>query len=206
MTTCYGPSTGHQRMLSIRILSAARHDGDAQDGRYSLGENDRPAEDGQLQGRHPDRPWCASVRVSGSDREPCSGAKPALWRGRSLPFVLSDKVNGGMSPSLYDTTFRMHPDAFAVGSGCCSRPITAVRGVSDPIDGACFAFSPANWPRPLELKRRPLFTDPDDTSVPAPMRYLWRFDDSFGSIGTGHRGQGQRRRLSPSTEFWHLVG
>ncbi|MFQ5460143.1 MAG: hypothetical protein ACE5EL_05070, partial [Anaerolineae bacterium] len=87
---------------AIRSLSGGRHDGEAQDGRTSLGEMDSvPGASGVAGDMWPidkqEYPGGIENHVPGPN---------SLYAGLLFAYVLADKPAAGMSPSLFDTQYR----------------------------------------------------------------------------------------------------
>ncbi|RIL09191.1 hypothetical protein DCC79_11760 [bacterium] len=174
------------RPIAIRTLSGARHDGESQNGRPSLGETDT------LPGRTAIRgdTWSdIGVEYPGGIENHVPGPNP-LYGAALGSFVLGDKVEDTddvtvskvdpwLSPSLYDNHHRNHPDEFEAWVWLLQSTFYRCQGVADPVDPACFAFSAVNAPNPPGIRRQPLFYDPDDPSVPPAMRHLWRGDGAM---------------------------
>lgn len=161
---------------AIRTLSAGRRDGEQQYERFSLGERDILAGRTAIRGDT----WPELDEYPGGMENHVPGPNPFYGAFLGM-LVLSDKVDGGMSGSLYDAEHRNRPDEFLAWAWLLQATFYRCPGVEDPADPACFAFSPAHAPRPPAIKRQPLFFEPSDARVPPAMRYLWRDDGSLVS-------------------------
>ncbi len=179
------------QVRAIRTLSGGRHDGETQNNvRYSVGEQDimpgRVAAAGVRDATIGDT-WDdlgPGAEFPGGMENHVPGPSP-LYGAVIGSMVLGDKVDGEMSPSLYggkspspngDIYHRNHPDEFEAWAWLLQATFYRCRGVADPAELSCFAFSDPDTPRAPGINREPLFIAPNDTSVPAPLRHLWRDD------------------------------
>lgn len=155
---------------AVRTLSAGRHDGEAQNGRLSVGE------DASLPGATHvvgDNWENGAQEFPGGIENHYPGPSP-LYGAVLFGQVLDDKLAEGMAGSLFDTVHRNHPDEFAAWLWLFQATFYRCTGVDDPVDDRCFTFSPSDAGAPPGVRRQPLFHDPTDASVPLGNRYLWR--------------------------------
>jgi hypothetical protein len=159
---------------AIRTLSAGRHDFETQNGRFSLGEEDIWQGAGSsFTGRKGDMWAIDGQEAPGAIENHAPGPSPNY--GTSLlAFATTDKAGGGLSGSLFNATFRDEPDEFNSWVWLMLSSYYRCRGVDDPADPRCFAFSAAQLPANASIQRVPLFSRPDDASISLPFRYLWR--------------------------------
>lgn len=169
---------------AIRTLSAGLHDGEAQNGRLSVGEGDLPPGFDPLS-----RVGSTWDRFSYRDHQEYPGAMenhsagPSSVYGSTLfGLVLGDKSGdagqaaGGLAPSHYDVNHRNTVDEFqnwvwlyqASFYRCPPPPGQA----DDPAAAACFDLS--------ATRRQPLFRNPQAALPAARFDYLWRSHASDG--------------------------
>lgn len=169
----------------IRTLSAGRHDGEAQQGQLSTGEDAISGDMWASEQRSREYPGAIENHWPGPN--PVYGA--ALFR-----MVLGDKAIGkGLSPSLFDLEHRPETDQFLTWVYLLQSTLYECGGVVDPADARCLAYSTKHWPSPPVLLRRPLFFDPRDDAEPLATRYLWRrpSDLSRFAVASGPEGDGR---------------
>ncbi len=156
-------------VVAIRTLSAARHDLEPQDGRFSLGETDTSAVSVARRGDT----WSDDQQeFPGAVERQAAGPSP-FYGPELLALVLSDRTSDGLAGSFYDAQTRDEPDEFDVWLWLLLSSFYRCPGVSDPADGACVAFSTAHWPNPAVIRRVPLFSPPADPLPDARFRNLW---------------------------------
>jgi hypothetical protein len=157
-------------VVAIRTLSAASHDGEAQNGRHSLGERDVSPRSSATNGNT----WQEDRQeYPGAIENHAPGPHP-VYGTVLFGLVLGDKA-GELSGSLYDGFHRNHPDEFSTWTWLLQGSYYRCSGAADPGDGRCFDVDSG--------QRRALYIEPGDTSVPLAWRYLWR--DVTGLISGG---------------------
>lgn len=175
---------GDGRVRAVRTLSAARHDLEPQNGRYSVGEADvagpplPPATgiDGDA--------WSLGRQEYPGAIENHLPGPSALYGTALFNLLLSDQTAdrtssaSGLAPSLFDATHRNHVEEFRHWVWLfqssyyrCPNPPG-----DDPIDPACFAIGSA--------QRKALFAAPNPASPSLRFDYLWR--DTAGALDPGY--------------------
>jgi hypothetical protein len=154
---------------AIRTLSAGRHDLEVQDGRYSLGETDTSAASSERRGDT----WSIDRQEFPGAMENHAPGPSSLYGTLLLGFVLTDRTSDGLSASLYDQVHRNHVDEFNSWLWLAQASYDRCVGVDDPLDGRCFGLATALWPYPATVQRVPVYTRPEDRTVPLRYRYLW---------------------------------
>lgn len=171
---------------AIRTLSAGLHDGEAQNGRLSVGEGDVPP------GADPaSRLGSTWDRFSYKDHQEYPGAMenhsagPSPIYGTTLfGLVLGDRTGdatqaaGGLAGSLFDGQHRNTVDEFQnwvwLYEATYHRCPPPVGQADDPATSACFDRA--------GTRRQRLFAPPDPSSPTVRFDYLWRSHDAGGTI------------------------
>lgn len=161
---------------AVRTLSAARHDGEPQDGRLSEGEGAVSDRSSAIVGDTWDRD---RQEYPGAIENHAPGPSP-LYGTFLFGLVLSDQAGGQPSSSLYDMTHRDTADEFNSWLWLAQSSYFRCTGVDDPADDRCFARDSESWPSPPTIQRQPLFEAPDPEADDPRFDYLW--PDSSGAL------------------------
>lgn len=189
---------------AIRTLSAGLHDGEAQNGRLSVGEGDLPPGFDPLS-----RVGSTWDRFAYRDHQEYPGAMenhaagPSSVYGSTLfGLVLGDKSGdqaqaaGGLAGSHFDASHRNTVDEFQnwvwLYQSTFFRCPPPVGQADDPASAACFGLA--------STRRQPLFRTPQAALPMARFDYLWRSHgpdgrqqiDSEGHIAAADAGCGSR--------------
>ncbi len=161
---------------AIRTLSAARQDGQMQEGRLSVGERAVSDRSSAIVGDT----WARDRQEYPGAIENHAPGPSALYATFLFGLVLSDQAGSEPSGSLYDLAHRNTADEFNSWLWLAQSAYFRCSGVDDPVDPRCFARDTASWPHPPTIQRQPLFKAPDPAAGDPRFDYLWR--DSSGVL------------------------
>ena len=173
------PYSPDGNIRGIRTLSAGRHDGEQQNGRFSVGENDSlpgaPANDGDT--------WFKDFQEYNGAIENHTPGPSSLYGSFLFNLVLTDKTGdtaqspSGLSGSLFDIASRNNFDEFRGWILLFNATTQRCTGVADPADDRC--FDPNNT-----ANRRTLYPTPLPTTTNL-FTYLWK-NPSVEAIASSH--------------------
>ena len=168
--------SGNGAVRAIRTFSAATHDGELQNGRFSVGENDVPAgaNPADRLGSTWGKPGLGYQEYPGG-MENHSAGPSSLYGTTVLGLVLADKLGdrsgsqSGLAGSLFDASHRNNVEEFRswlwLAAGSYHRCPPSLPG-EDPAADACIAAASG--------RRVPLYEPPNPVSPSLRFDYLWR--------------------------------
>ncbi|MCE7937466.1 hypothetical protein DCC79_07400 [bacterium] len=155
------------QVRAVRTLSAGRHDAEAQNGRYSVGETATSPRSNKIDG---DTWGTTDKQEYPGGIENHTPGPSSLYGSALFNTLLGDQTKDGLAGSLYDATHRNHVEEFQswvwLFQGSYYRCVAPPS--DDPADPACFALA--------STYRKPLFARPNPVSPTLRFDYLWRYD------------------------------